>query len=144
MLLDGDDGECGDVGCGAEPEDNGEDDDKMIYDDDCDDGGGGDVGGAAEPEDNGEDDDKILSHCLELDKSGGRCWAGSDPEPRIWLKKYVTRHLRYLSMIIIIINSNVDILPICNIIGSCPFYVVGCHCLGGESQFSILSHDEMS
>ena len=43
-----------------------------------------------------------------------------------------------------IINSNVDILPICNIIGSCPFYVVGGHCLGGESQFSILSHDEMS
>merc|ERR1711963_448058 len=26
---------------------------------------------------------------------------------------------------------------ICNIIGSCPFYVVGGHCLGGESQFSI-------
>ena len=61
----------------------------MNYDDDCDDGGG-DVGGGAEPEDNGEDDDKILSHCLELDKSGGQCWAGSDPGPRTWLKKYVT------------------------------------------------------
>ena len=49
------------------------------------------VGGGAEPEDNGEDADKILSHCLELYKSDGQCWAGSDPEPRTWLKKYVTR-----------------------------------------------------
>ena len=57
LLLDGDDGECGDVGCGAEPEDN------------------------------GEDDDKILSHCLELYKSGRQCWAGSDPGPRTWLKQ---------------------------------------------------------
>ena len=57
------------------------------------------------------------------------------------LVKEIRQH--YLS-IIIIINSNVDILPICNIIGSCPFYVVGGDCLGGESQFSILSHDEMS
>ena len=75
----------------------------MIYDD----GGGGDVGGGAEPEGNGEDDDKILSHCLELDKSGGQCWAGSDPEPRIWLKQLLhQRHLKYLSIIIITINSN--------------------------------------
>ena len=114
----------------------------MNYDDDSDDAGG-DVGGGAEPEGNGEDDDKILSHCLELDKSGGQCWAGSDPGPRTWSKKYVTRHLKYLS-IIIIVNSNVDILPICNIISSCPFYVVRGDCLGGESQFSILSHDEIS
>ena len=88
---------------GAKPDGNGEDDDKMIYDD----GGGGDVGGGAEPEGNGEDDDKILSHCLELDKSGGQCWAGSDPEPRIWLKQLLhQRHLKYLSIIIITINSN--------------------------------------
>ena len=45
------------------------------------------VGGGAKPEDNGEDDDKILSRCLELYKSGGQCWAGSDPEPRTWLKQ---------------------------------------------------------
>ena len=48
------------------------------------------VGSCGKPEDNGEDDDKILSHCLELDKSGGLCWAGSDPGPRTWLKKYFT------------------------------------------------------
>ena len=102
------------------------------------------VGCGAEPEDNGEDDDKILSHCLELYKSGGQCWAGSDPGPRTWIMIYVTRNFKYLTIIIISINSNVDILPICNIISSRPFYVVGGHCLGRESQFSILSHDEMS
>ena len=59
----------------------------MIYDD-CDEMVAM-VGGGAEPEDNGEDADKILSHCLELYKSGGQCWAGSDPEPRTWSKKYV-------------------------------------------------------
>ena len=65
------------------------------------------VGCGGEPEGNGEDDDKILSHCLELDKSGGQCWAGSDPEPRIWLKQLLhQRHLKYLSIIIITINSN--------------------------------------